>query len=328
VIEESFNHNEIISTDQLPKQKWAIIAIMYGALKIKYIDDSKAPEIRSEGTSLGAIEMYNIERVTAEGKTKIARIPEASFEEIIGKISDSASLIERMGKESPASGKLSRQKSVWSTTSMTALEKTDKISNYTFINGVISIQSDVSYIGIFTKITNNQKYSIKLISKQKCNDLRITQQYIKERLFLAVLNKKSCPNIAHVISSFQSDKVSYLVYNDIFQCDLATAITLGIPLPNKIIFAACIYKAISSIHSNGLLHRFINPTSIYMSQSNNVPLVCDFRYAKRMDGSKAYTICGDPLYFAPEMVGQVGYTYAADLWMYGLILFELFEVQI
>lgn len=30
--------------------------------------------------------------------------------------------------------------------------------------------------------------------------------------------------------------------------------------------------------------------------------ICDFRYAKRMDGSQSYTICGDPLYFAPEMV--------------------------
>jgi hypothetical protein len=30
------------------------------------------------------------------------------------------------------------------------------------------------------------------------------------------------------------------------------------------------------------------------------------QYAKRMDGSKSYTICGDPYFFAPEIVSNQG----------------------
>jgi serine/threonine protein kinase len=44
-----------------------------------------------------------------------------------------------------------------------------------------------------------------------------------------------------------------------------------------------------------------------------------------MDGSKSYTICGDPLYFAPEIINHQGYDYAADLWAFGVLCFELFE---
>ena len=53
--------------------------------------------------------------------------------------------------------------------------------------------------------------------------------------------------------------------------------------------------------------------------------LCLCRYAKKMDGSKAFTICGDPLYFAPEIVSQQGYDYSVDLWAFGVLLYELFE---
>ena len=44
-----------------------------------------------------------------------------------------------------------------------------------------------------------------------------------------------------------------------------------------------------------------------------------------MDGQKAFTICGDPLYFAPEIVTQRGYDHGADLWALGVLYCELFE---
>ncbi|RYH30983.1 hypothetical protein EON65_03750 [archaeon] len=56
-----------------------------------------------------------------------------------------------------------------------------------------------------------------------------------------------------------------------------------------------------------------------------IPQLVDFRFTKRMDGSYCFTICGNPLYFAPEFVVQQGYDYSADIWAFGVTLFELFE---
>jgi serine/threonine protein kinase len=44
-----------------------------------------------------------------------------------------------------------------------------------------------------------------------------------------------------------------------------------------------------------------------------------------MDGSKSYTICGDALYFAPEIVSCQGYDHAADLWAFGMLVYEMYE---
>lgn len=53
--------------------------------------------------------------------------------------------------------------------------------------------------------------------------------------------------------------------------------------------------------------------------------MADFRFARRMEGSYCFTICGDPLYFAPEIVTQQGYDYSVDLWSFGILLYEMFE---
>ncbi len=44
-----------------------------------------------------------------------------------------------------------------------------------------------------------------------------------------------------------------------------------------------------------------------------------------MDGSKSFTICGDPLYFAPELISNQGYNYGLDLWAFGVIMYEIYE---
>jgi serine/threonine protein kinase len=44
-----------------------------------------------------------------------------------------------------------------------------------------------------------------------------------------------------------------------------------------------------------------------------------------MKGAHSFTICGDPLFFAPELVNHQGYDYAADLWALGILAFVVFE---
>ncbi len=51
----------------------------------------------------------------------------------------------------------------------------------------------------------------------------------------------------------------------------------------------------------------------------------DFGFAKVLNKNKTFTLCGTPEYIAPEILNQSqhGYGKEADLWGFGVLLFEM-----
>ena len=90
-----------------------------------------------------------------------------------------------------------------------------------------------------------------------------------------------------------------LIYDDVFCCDLAAAMTNHtISNTVKPFFAASIYLALAHLHSHGMMHRYLTPEAIYIT-TQGIPKLSDMRYCKLMDGTRCYTLCGDPYYLAP-----------------------------
>ena len=103
-------------------------------------------------------------------------------------------------------------------------------------------------------------------------------------------------NIAKVASTFQNRKVVMLVFSEVFVCDLSHAIaSAAIAVDNKPAYCAGIYSAISSLHSKGIIHRLVTSYAVYISHATGAPVLCDMRYAKSMEGSKNFTMCGGVL---------------------------------
>jgi len=52
--------------------------------------------------------------------------------------------------------------------------------------------------------------------------------------------------------------------------------------------------------------------------------LADFGFAKHLDSLKrTLTVCGSPLYMAPEIYQKIGYTESVDVWSLGMILYEM-----
>lgn len=84
------------------------------------------------------------------------------------------------------------------------------------------------------------------------------------------------------------------------------------------------------LRSKSIVHRDLKPANILLfpNQSNSQRLIlklCDFTMARELvSGDMAKTLCGSPLYMAPEVLNRQRYTDKADLWSVGVIMYRLF----
>jgi serine/threonine protein kinase len=100
-----------------------------------------------------------------------------------------------------------------------------------------------------------------------------------------------------------------------------------------------LFEVVSYLHTQGIVHRDLKPENILFVQKNLLDLKIignnynflrntslDFGLAKELQPGEVISkqeFVGTPAYMAPEIIRQIGYSFPADLWSLGVIMYTL-----
>eukprot|EP00931_Biecheleriopsis_adriatica_P091734 TRINITY_DN65614_c0_g1_i1.p1 TRINITY_DN65614_c0_g1~~TRINITY_DN65614_c0_g1_i1.p1 ORF type:complete len:531 (+),score=117.88 TRINITY_DN65614_c0_g1_i1:25-1593(+) len=87
---------------------------------------------------------------------------------------------------------------------------------------------------------------------------------------------------------------------------------------------AQLVQALQHIHSERVMHRDLKCSNVFLVGDGTLKLG-DFGISRVFEGSKdaAITLVGTPYYMSPEVCSSEAYSYKADIWSLGCILYEL-----
>ncbi|XP_050208371.1 serine/threonine-protein kinase ATG1t isoform X4 [Mercurialis annua] len=143
--------------------------------------------------------------------------------------------------------------------------------------------------------------------------------------FLSSVNN---PNIIRLLDVFQAEDSIFLVFEYCKGGSLAAYIQNHGRVHEGIArrLMQQLGAGLKILHCHHIVHRDLKPENILLStqEADMVLKIADFGLSRVVQpGKYAETVCGSPLYMAPEVLQFQGYDDKVDMWSVGAILFEL-----
>jgi serine/threonine protein kinase len=91
---------------------------------------------------------------------------------------------------------------------------------------------------------------------------------------------------------------------------------------SKLRIATQIASAMEFLHRQGICHRDLKSPNVFLAESFSVR-VGDFGLSKALVAGATNTLLGTPAWSAPEVFERSSYTEKADVYAFGVVLFEL-----
>ena len=194
--------------------------------------------------------------------------------------------------------------------------------------------------------TLNREVAIKVLPAALASDSERLARFKREAQVLASLNH---PNIAHVYgfegTTLPDGSTAHFLAMELVEGeDLAERLRRGtIPIDESIAIAKQIAEGLEEAHEHGIIHRDLKPANIKVTPDGKVK-VLDFGLAKALEGDPAASpanselthsptvsrhmteagmIMGTAAYMSPEQARGKPVDKRADIWSFGVVLFEM-----
>ncbi|MCM2268843.1 MAG: protein kinase [Thermoanaerobaculia bacterium] len=186
-----------------------------------------------------------------------------------------------------------------------------------------------------------REVAVKVLPEGVTQDVERLQRFEREARLLAQLNH---PNIAQIYGFEASGDTRALIMELVEGPTLAERLESGaLPFKECLSVSLQIAQALEEAHEKGIVHRDLKPQNIKASIEGKVK-VLDFGLAKALDpagvsgmspsdlaqsptmtfgGTREGVILGTAAYMAPEQARGLPVDRRADIWAFGVVLFEM-----
>lgn len=175
------------------------------------------------------------------------------------------------------------------------------------------------YKGFNTK--TDEMVAIKIIEKE------ILKKSLLERLYseINLMYTLDHENIVKIYDHYENDENCYIVLEYCAGGDLNQLLKSTRLNENQSKdYSRQLIKGLEYLRSKSIIHRDLKPHNILLSLDKSILKLADFNFARKLwDGDLAQTLCGSPLYMAPEIISRNDYTTSSDLWSTGIIIYEM-----
>ncbi|KAJ7007966.1 serine/threonine-protein kinase ATG1a-like [Populus alba x Populus x berolinensis] len=154
---------------------------------------------------------------------------------------------------------------------------------------------------------------------------KVSDNLLKEISILSTINH---PNIIRLFESIETEDKIFLVLEYCDGGDLAGYIQRHGKVTEAVArhFMRRLAAGLQALQEKHLIHRDLKPQNLLLLSNDLTPQlkIGDFGFARSLTSSNlADTLCGSPLYMAPEIIQNKKYDAKADLWSVGAVLFQL-----
>ena len=204
------------------------------------------------------------------------------------------------------------------------LESEPKISDFTFIEE-LGVGSYGRVILVQHKMTQ-AKYAIKAIDKRNKVNIEEKQYFRRE---IEIMYRVHHPNVVKLFGHFEDNNFCYFIMEYIPGGNIYSLLPKNgirkVSTQNVVSIMKDVISATYFLHHMipPIVHRDIKPENVVLD-NNMVAKLTDFGWSNYIQGDiKRTTVCGTPVYLAPEIINNTGHDEKVDIWCIGVLMFEL-----
>ena len=204
------------------------------------------------------------------------------------------------------------------------LEPEPKISDFNILKELGA--GSFGHVYLVTHKKTKAQYAIKAIDKRDKTNIEEKPYFRRE---VEVMYKIHHPNVVKLYGHFEDNNYCYFIMEYISKGNIYGLIPQDKKkrLSSQIV-AGLIKDVISAVYylhnmNPPIIHRDIKPENVLLGDKM-VAKLTDFGWSNYMQEDVVRnTVCGTPIYLAPEIIKEKGHDEKVDIWCIGVLLFEL-----